>query len=310
MSQPLLRQPLLSLRVLLFSLPALLTPVIALGQEGTELTKAQSYVELAEQLYQAKDYGGALEEFRRAEPLATEEGPRAIIRLNIAQCLLKLGRKADAVEAFEAYLELKDDTSRQAKIREKVSALAEEAFGRLNIECQTEGAHVQVPSVLDDGSACPWQARVRLGQYTVTVTRDGYEPQSKPVEIKPGVEVQLSFTLSPAPPPARTAAPSPADSDSLMPWIVTGAGGALLVVGGGLTLAALDSRNQIDGELSTTENLNTRDTYEGQVTASYIAYGIGGAAVIGGLAWWYFSSEDDEKPNGVIVGPGSVGFRW
>lgn len=288
-------------------------PLVAHGQGApdTGLTRAQTYVELAEALYRAKDYAGALEEFRRALPLAEEEEPRAIIQLNIAQCLLKLGQKADAVEAFETYLELDDDETRQDKIRRKVAELAREAFGHLNIKCGPDGATVHVPDVFSDAAQCPWEARMRLGEYTVTVTRDGFTPEERRVEIKPGVEVSLQFSLKPqaeAPPPSRQ--PPPPARDDLYPLLTAGVGGALLLTGAGFTLAALDTRDGIDGALDSPSTRGRQDTYDGQVAASYVLYGLGGAALLGGLAWWYFGDDEPAPGASVIVGPGSVGFRW
>ena len=285
---------------------------LAKAPRDTGLARAQSYVQLAEKLYRAKDYAGALEEFRRALPLADEDAPRAIIQLNIAQCLLKLGRKADAVEAFEAYLTLPDDSVRKAKIERKTEALAREAFGRLIVECAQDGASVEVKDFSDNRQPCPWRARMRLGRYTISVTQDGFRPEQRKVEIKPGVEVTMKFTLSSAPsdaPALTDAPPPPADvGPGVWPWLVTGAGVAAAGVGLAYHLSAVESRDEVDDELVLVGD-DPPDDYKRELNYARIAYGVGAAAVIGGVLWWALS-EDDAPPEAVVIAPNGVGFRW
>ena len=109
--------------------------------------------------------------------------------------------------------------------------------------------------------------------------------------------------VAPPPEPAATAAPTPAPAreHTLAPWIVVGAGGAL-VVGGGITLVlglvkVLDVYDKCPNTLCKPNTLtpaqaNAQDqSGKNLETAGGVILGVGALAVAGGLAWHFL-----EKP--------------
>lgn len=138
-----------------------------------DLKKAQVYVDLGTELFDAGDFRGALAEFERAEPLVTEDVDRAALRFNIARCLEELGQYEEAISAFDAYLEVPDDRATRRRARKKQSALVPRVFGRIRVECEPKHAHVVLDGDAAAESPCPadW-SRIPPGPHTIEARLD------------------------------------------------------------------------------------------------------------------------------------------
>jgi hypothetical protein len=127
---------------------------------------------------------------------------------------------------------------------------------------------------------------------------------------------------------APTTAPA-ASGGSIVPWVVVGAGGAVFVVGG---LVGLGANGTVQSKQTQFDDLGCSTVAgaarngaqclslkkEGENasktrTIGWVMAGVGGAAVLGGLAWWYFGSKATKKtalqltPGPTVAGLGLAG---
>ena len=101
-----------------------------------------------------------------------------------------------------------------------------------------------------------------------------------------------SGTITPSSPAARKRAaprPEPSGLETALPWIPIAAGGIVLATGGGFVIASrtVDGALQ-DGTAPINSSVDLRNTVaNGKLyqTAGYTMVGIGGAILVGGLAW-------------------------
>ncbi len=78
------------------------------------------------------------------------------------------------------------------------------------------------------------------------------------------------------------------------PWVVVGAGAAAI---GGAVFTGLSAQSLHDqladkeaqGELLAESDI---DTVNSLVLSTIVLFGVGAAAIVGGLAWWYFGNDD------------------
>src|SRR5215470_4350137 len=90
---------------------------------------ARSLMQSGLKLYAAQDYLGALAVFRTAYT----RFPSAKILINIGTTLVKLGRRADAANAYQHYLDSTDtDPARQAEVTAVLADL-DASVGRLEL---------------------------------------------------------------------------------------------------------------------------------------------------------------------------------
>lgn len=268
--------------------------------DGTRLAKAQTYLDLATKLYRAGDYRGALAELRRAEPLAAHEPVLPMIRFNIARCHEKLGEDADAVEAYEHYLEVGEDSSRQARARQMVEQLAPIAFGRVDVTCGPDGAAVEIAMLTEGAVPCPLALdRVRPGTYPVEFTREDHMPAMRTLVVERGATAALVVALEPlAAPLAVEGVETPPPVSRYGPWpersLWSGVGFG--VVGGifhGLT--ALE-RDRLERERDL--DWMRFHVLEG---AAYTGYAVGGALIATALVLWALDGEAEPAPGGLAL---------
>lgn len=156
---------------------------------------AQSLMQSGVRLLEAKDYLGALAVFKDAY----RRFPSEKILLNIGTTLNLLGRKAEAANAYQRYLDSPEaDAARKPDVLAAIAELDKEV-GRLEITIVPEDAQVQV----NDGEWLP-AARARLirvpqGQFTVRARKDGYNTEAKSASIVTAEKAGISITLTPAP---------------------------------------------------------------------------------------------------------------
>jgi tetratricopeptide (TPR) repeat protein len=98
---------------------------------------------------------------------------------------------------------------------------------------------------------------------------------------------------------AMPRAPGPA------PKLLAAAGGGVLVVGGGLFVAARLKFNQVKSTCPCADGAFA--TWEAVTTTSYVLLATGGVAFAGGVSWWLASSRKPTAPSyAVMLGPTGV----
>jgi hypothetical protein len=159
-------------------------------------------------------FAEAVREFEQAYEL----WPDYRVLYNIGKVRVTLGRSAEAVAAFEAYLEkggAELPEERRQEVREAVAGqLAHVAT--IDVRVSEDGAEVRVDGRLVGTSPLGAPVRVTEGKHTVEALRPGQPVQLREIDL-PGAStltVELAFPPPPRPdPPAPPpAAPPPAPS--------------------------------------------------------------------------------------------------
>lgn len=170
--------------------------------------KAVARAKLVEggELLRQGEYTGALSLFQEAYDLV--HSPK--IQYNFGLAYMGLGRKADAIEAFETFLNEALDASPdlRANAERHRSTLATQT-GALVVSCDTDGAEISV-----DGRSrgvTPLQTSIRLdpGLHQLVVEKAGRPPYAEKLTIEGGkrVTVEAKLVALAASAPAPVAAP-------------------------------------------------------------------------------------------------------
>jgi hypothetical protein len=212
-----------------------LAPPAVAQRAGVDPTAAEAQalfrrgVELGEQ----DRWAEALEHFRRSREIA----PRPNTVFNVAFALGRLGRLAQAVEAFDEYLALTEgETSerRDEALRLRGEALA--SLAELELELSPPDARVWVDGDLREGAGSPRSLALDPGRHVVRATAEGHEEGVLTVSVLSGERSQRSLALRPLETPERDPSPPPPPGRSIVEeplfWVIAGA----LVVGAGVGL--------------------------------------------------------------------------
>jgi hypothetical protein len=158
---------------------------------------AKSLMQSGLKLYAAQDYLGALAVFRTAYT----RFPSAKILINIGTTLTKLGRKADAANTYQRYLEAPDaDPAKRAEVTSVVAEL-DRSVGRLEITVAPADAEVQLND--EDWTPASTAGRYRVAPGTITVRArcPKYKPDERQVKVAAGEAMPLAFALDEIPAP-------------------------------------------------------------------------------------------------------------
>lgn len=179
--------------------------VLAEGAAGAQPTPppeankgdAKELMQLGVKLLKSKDYLGALAVFTDAY----KRFPSAKILLNIGTTLRLLERSADAVNAYQRYLDSADaDPARVPEVGAEIGRI-EKNLARLEITAPAE-AELQI----GDGDWIPATAgklyRVVPGPYTIRARRTGYKPYESNGDAAVGASVAIAVVMEENPVPA------------------------------------------------------------------------------------------------------------
>ncbi|HEY4184449.1 MAG TPA: PEGA domain-containing protein [Polyangia bacterium] len=177
----------------------------AAGEETDAKAVARAKLVEGGELLKQGEYTTALARFQEAYDLV--HSPK--IQYDFGLAYMGLGRKADAIEAFEKFLNEAVDASPdlRANAERHRSTLAQQT-GSLVVTSDVDGAEISV-----DGRSrgvTPLAAAIRLdpGPHQLVVEKQGTPPYAARVAVEAGRRVALEAKLaSAAPPPVAVAAP-------------------------------------------------------------------------------------------------------
>lgn len=163
---------------------ALVSTSVAAPGAMSPAQKAQAHIDLASAYFAEKNFATALEELRIALPLLAESPAQFPVLFNVARCLEEMHRDAEAITAYEAYLQSADDGPRRERATTAVAALRARTLGHLHLTCQpartslTVTGHGQV--------SCPFDGDVAVGTLVIEGRATGYKPHRSEVAVVGG----------------------------------------------------------------------------------------------------------------------------
>lgn len=183
-------------------LPALLAslvvlePSVASAQDAAAIAEARERFDRGIQLFDAGDYEPALVEFLRAHEIA----PNYVVLLNIAHAYHRLGRPAQAVDAFERYLAEGGErvhATRRAEVLRELDALRPRV-GEIVVNVTRPALAVVYLDDIEVGHT-PLDAplRVGAGQHVVEVRAEGFLSFRREVAVAGRASVAVDVALSP-----------------------------------------------------------------------------------------------------------------
>ncbi len=146
--------------------------------------------------YQAGDYPTAVEAFEASYAQA----PVPVVLFNLAQTLVALHRRAEAIDAFHRYLSTEEsiDAERQAAVEQAMRELERE-LTPVRIEINVRGAEVRVDGRVLGESPFRETVYVDAGRRRFTATADGHVEASRSLMLRAGTQSTLSLRLEPIP---------------------------------------------------------------------------------------------------------------
>ena len=185
---------------------SLFSSSLALADEKEEAIKLFS---AGNELRVAEKYTEALEKYRAAYSLL----PSFKIDFNIALTLEKMGRNAEAVRAYEKFLETGAGKSPEKKnklAREKILGLKTKV-AEVKVECNVDGAVVKMDG--KDVGKIPLKESLLLepGKHNLNVETEGHKPFVQELALEAGKETTVRVSLK----PKEVAKPEPAVSDKV-----------------------------------------------------------------------------------------------
>lgn len=289
----------------------------------------------AREAFAAGDFATAAKLYTSIEvslqALEGRERELSIVQFNLGRCYDELGQATEAIEAYERSITGPLDASLRQRIQGRIDTLRAGALGRLEVECDVEGARVSIKGRAETGSCGRIFAGLDPGAYVVVARHPDGRVAQTTVEVVAGKSAKVALFA-----PGTMTEPEPASSakggdDTLtyVAWGLTGTAVISLAVGGGYTLAALD---RIDAQEAAQSELNAlvmrNDPSEAtqraaaeesllaansaardRVETSYIFYGVGGALAAGAIAVWLIDMTGDDRTAVVpLLGPNAIGI--
>lgn len=251
-------------------------------------------------------FAEAVTEFEKAYEL----WPDYRVLYNIAKVRATLGRSAEAVAAFEAYLDkggAEVPAARQQEVREAMQAQLTHV-ATIDVRVSPAGAEVRVDGQLVGRSPLAAPVRVTEGKHTLEALLAGRAPQLREVEVPGASRLAVELTFPPpapealpavAPPAvvARDRAPDPRRGWRAVGYGVAGAGLVAAIAGAVVAYGAANDANaaralMVEASMPSvpaTPDLMKYDAakrdYDAARTRNQLGWalvGVGAAAAVGG----------------------------
>lgn len=272
--------------------------------------------------FEKGDYAGALPLYEEADEII----PGARPKYQAAYCLDKLGQPANAVSAYQKFLDSSPDADKfKTELVEAKGRIAALETTPAKVRVATDPPGVPGLQLTVDGAAQPGpELTVSPGKHTIAASAAGYDPAKQTIEVKFDDKRDVTLVLQksaaavaavappPALPPAAGAAPAApppkthAHSRSRIPAYVTlGLAGAGAVVGTIFGVQALGSKS--DFNATPTSDLADKADRNALIAdmsfAVALTFGVTGAVLL-------LSGGNDEKaaPAGAAPPPKKSAF--
>jgi hypothetical protein len=265
---------------------------------------------------------------------------KAIVQVNLGVGYRKLGRLPESWHHLSAYLKANPDDEKTARLLTKVEKRLKNGHSLVNVTCDPEGAGVYIQTQgTGEVYPCPFSWWFEKGRRPIRVVKEGFEPRVELLDIgETGKTMSHTVKLQPNPnavkpvekpvekpieKPIEKPVEKPVERDITGPrwwyWGLLGGGVALLAGGGGLTGAALKKDDELAGKYdrpgATEEDRQAYNhAFREEVAplgyASYVLYGLGGAAVAAGTALLvlHYANGPEDTPPPVAILPQQGGI--
>ena len=231
---------------------------------------------------------------------------------NIGFCAMRLERDSEAIDSYSRYLhEVADiDTEERNQIVRDVQTMSV-TVARIElvvdeIDARVTDVRVPVKGEKITNSYGPVRGKLEVGMrpgiHVITVRVPGFDDAKWEFEAKPGSRESHSFQMTKTAPPPVAVQTSSAHRPNLAPWIVAGAGAAMVVVGAVTGAVALTKTSSIANKCPSDAcpagyNLDAdRSSARTFVRATDVLL-IGGGVVLAAGATWLLLSGSNEQPS-------------
>ncbi len=239
------------------------------------------------------------------------------IAVTLAEIELKLGKWPEAAEHM-LYAKKTLNVSSPDALRERVETLYEQArrgAAAVVVKPSVPGCTVRVEGTPGERPVTTDPLFVAPGKLTITVTKEGYLPETTTLTVVAGDQSDIAITLRVDPNAAK-----PGDGEKpIWPYFLLGGiAAAGLGVGVGLTVVSVGKQSEAD-DLSCAGNtacaaegdalLSDANTFFGGGMAGF---GVAGGALLGLIVYAVVPGPADPAQAGLApwVGPGTAGLSW
>lgn len=300
-----------------------LSPGALAKPSRADMAEAKKAASAGKKAEAKKDWEAAREAYQRAVEL--NDTPAA--RIGLARAEEKLGHLLEAAEHLRGVIQApavkwndkRTATTRLAALEKRIPTLSFELPGGFEGEL-----HVDDELIEPDERRQP--VAVNPGSRKVRATAEGFLPFSETFELAEGENKTITVLLTEKPVPVRREPkPEPVkrsgSGQKTLGYVSLAVGGAGLVVGTAMGLAARSTRNELDSACPNDRcSASERDLYDkGKTQASWSTAGfiVGGVGLSLGTVLLLTAGDDAEKSPAdqakvrwqPVLGPGHVGVH-
>lgn len=238
--------------------------------------------------FKAENYEEAYTQFKKADDLY----PGAKPKFMVAQSLDKLGRSAEAVAAYRAFIDSGPGDSYKEELAEagkRIAALEASLPAQVTIKVAPEAAAAGASVLVDDNPAEGLELELAAGEHTVVVSAEGYETVTERITVKPNEQREVAITLVPATAPVTPPVPVPdpgvtedEEPSNIPAYVTLGIAGAGVVLGVVFGVQALSAKSDFD-ENPTVDNADKAERNALIADMSFgvaLTFGITGAVLL------------------------------
>jgi len=210
------------------------------AQDPPNVVQAREHLNRGTALLDQENYDAALVEFMRAYDLVGEHPARPLILFNIARAHERLFRYDQALEYYSRFLqEAPPDAPQRGEVQGTMRAL-EGLLATVQIT-----SNVPAEIWVDDREVgtSPGSVRIPGGSHVVLLRAEGYQDSRQQIQVAARETRALTFNLGELAAQYR-------GISSVFFWGATGLAAAAALAGGGMGIAALARRGDVDAQLA------------------------------------------------------------